>query len=203
MRITSINTGSTKSRYGLSAFGILKPSPVLTSSWNLSKPHPSFVTQNSTKISEPIGSIRLLTIKSSKSRTFPFPRKLMPLHLLNPSTHGRLAKIIKMQLRTIDLLLSIPKLSVTHATRFSKTAVTVEKLAKDINTKNSVPHTIPNGMLMKILGSVTNISEGPWLGATPKEKHAGKIMMPEAMATIVSRTAIHLASPIRVFSFDI
>ena len=108
-----------------------------------------------------------------------------------------------MQLKTIAFLLSIPKLSVIHATRFSKTAVTVEKLAKDINTKNSVPQTIPRGMLMKILGSVTNISEGPWLGATPKEKQAGKMMIPDATATMVSSTAILLASPIRVFSLDI
>ena len=44
------------------------------------------------------------------------------------------------------------KLSMALAIKFSKTAITVEKDAKVIKTKNNVPHKRPNGMLIKTLG---------------------------------------------------
>ena len=47
-----------------------------------------------------------------------------------------------------------PQLSHALAIRFSKTAVTVEKLANVIKRKKSRPHTRPPGMSRKILGSV-------------------------------------------------
>ena len=47
---------------------------------------------------------------------------------------------------------------------FSNTAMTVESAAKDMNTKNSVPHTCPPGICSNTLGSVMNTSPGPASG---------------------------------------
>ena len=43
----------------------------------------------------------------------------------------------------------------------------VEKLAKVIKIKKSVPQILPPGISKKIRGSVTNISDGPSDGSTP------------------------------------
>ena len=69
--------------------------------------------------------------------------------------HGRVATSIKAQFISTDLTLDILKFSIALDTRFSNTAVTVEKLAKLMNRKNSVPHSLPPFMLMNILGRVT------------------------------------------------
>lgn len=54
-----------------------------------------------------------------------------------------------------------PKLSMLLAMRFSKTAVTVEKLAKVMNTKKSAPQSWPMDMWLKIFGRVIKMSDGP------------------------------------------
>ena len=54
-----------------------------------------------------------------------------------------------------------------EARRFSNTAMTVEKLAKVINRKNSVPHRRPPAMFANTFGSVMKMRDGPWSGCTP------------------------------------
>ena len=78
-------------KYGFNFFEILSPFPVFASSRYFSNPHPHFVTQKRRYTSEPIGSSRLLTIKSSLSSTSLPPIRLRSLHILYPNTHGRLA----------------------------------------------------------------------------------------------------------------
>ena len=94
--------------------------------------------------------------------------------------------------------LSQPKLSMQLASRFSNTAMTVEKLAKVMNRKNRAPHTRPPAILANTLGRVTKISCGPESGCTPKEKQAGKMMSPADRATKVSRIQMLTDSPARV-----
>ena len=60
-----------------------------------------------------------------------------------------------------------PKLSMQEESRFSNTAMTVEKLAKVMNRKNSVPHSRPPFILTNTLGRVMKISDGPESGLTP------------------------------------
>lgn len=81
---------------------------------------------------------------------------------------------------------------------FSNTAMTVEKLAKVMNRKNSVPHRRPPAMFVKTLGKVIKIKLGPASGEMPKEKQAGKMISPAQTATKVSSTQIRAASPGRV-----
>ena len=107
-----------------------------------------------------------------------------------------------MQLITEAFLLLHPMLSMQLESRFSNTAITVEKLAADINKKNSMPQIRPPAMLANTFGSVIKISCGPASGCTPKEKHAGKIISPAERATSVSRPQIRTASPASVCSSD-
>ena len=86
---------------------------------------------------------------------------------------------------------------------FSKTAITVLKAAKDMKTKNSVPHTLPPFIFINTLGSVTKISDGPASGEMEKEKQEGNIISPDTTATKVSKSQILKASEKRVFSLDI
>ena len=48
-----------------------------------------------------------------------------------------------------------------QAIRFSKTAVTVEKLAKVMKTKNKAPHNWPRGIFTKMFGRVIKMRAGP------------------------------------------
>ena len=54
-----------------------------------------------------------------------------------------------------------PKVSMQMARMFSRTAITVEKLAKIMNRKNRAPQSLPPAMLTKTFGSVWKISDGP------------------------------------------
>ena len=85
---------------------------------------------------------------------------------------------------------------------FSNTAITVEKLAKVINRKNRLPHKMPPFILTKTLGKVMNMRLGPEFTSMPKQKQAGKIIMPDIMATKVSRVQIFKPSLARVKVFD-
>ena len=78
---------------------------------------------------------------------------------------------------------------------FSNTARMVENAANVINTKNSVPHTRPPAILLKMFGSVIKIRLGPISGLISKAKHVGKMMSPETSATKVSSMAIFTDSP--------
>ncbi len=64
-------------------------------------------------------------------------------------------------------VLDQPNASMHMAMIFSNTARTVEKAANDINTKNRLPHSLPMGMLLKILGRVMKIRPGPAVDSTP------------------------------------
>ena len=50
---------------------------------------------------------------------------------------------------------------------FSNTASTVDNAAKDIKTKNRLPHTLPPGRLLNIFGNVINIRLFPLSTCTP------------------------------------
>ena len=78
--------------------------------------------------------------------------------------------------------------------------MTVEKLAKLMNRKNSEPHSRPPAMSWNTLGRVMKMREGPLSGSTPKEKQAGKMMSPAISATKVSREQMRTASLVRVWS---
>ena len=78
---------------------------------------------------------------------------------------------------------------------FSKTAITVDSAANDINRKKRLPQSLPSGMWLKIFGSVMKIRLGPEVWSTLNVKHAGKIISPEVIATKVSRSAIFMDSP--------
>ena len=103
----------------------------------------------------------------------------------------------------VDFFLPQPKLSMPLAIRFSKTAITVERLAKVIKRKKRVPHILPPAMLANTFGSVMKIREGPASGSTLKLKHAGKMIRPDITATKVSSPQIRIDSLARVLSFDI
>ena len=84
-----------------------------------------------------------------------------------PDMQGMLSTSMAMQPIREAFLRLMPKVSTAKARRFSNTASTVEKLAKVINRKNSVPHRRPPSILTKTLGSVWKMREGPASGWTP------------------------------------
>ena len=106
----------------------------------------------------------------------------------------------KTQLAMTAFLRPQPNMSMQLAIRFSNTEMTVVKLAKVMNRKNSVPQKRPPRMPAKTLGRVTKISDGPASGCTPKEKLAGKMIRPLISATKVSSRQMRTASPVSVFS---
>ena len=144
----------------------------------------------------------MLTRKSSVSRISLPPIRCTFERILKPNTQGMLSTIISTTLISMAFLRSIPKLSIKDPTIFSKTAVTVEKLAKVIKRKNSVPQILPPLMSANTLGSVIKIKDGPSSGLILKLKQAGKIMSPDISATKVSSALIRSDSPIKVWFFD-
>ena len=81
--------------------------------------------------------------------------------ILNPRTQGTLPNRIRKKFAMTDRILDQPRLSINVRTRFSHTAVTVEKLAKTIKRKNRAPQILPPSISTKILGRVSKIREGP------------------------------------------
>ena len=65
----------------------------------------------------------------------------------------------------------MPNISMQNEMIFSKTAMIVEKHAKVINKKNSVPQILPPAIFTNTFGKVMNMSAGPWSGSTPYEKN--------------------------------
>jgi len=78
---------------------------------------------------------------------------------------------------------------------FSKTAITVESAANDMNRKKSAPQSCPSHICEKTLGKVTNTRPGPLPGSTPKAKQTGKMMRPAMSAMTVSSTPTESACP--------
>ena len=65
--------------------------------------------------------------------------------------------------------------------------------ARKRRRKKRVDHTIPPGRRLNISGSTSKTSVGPAWGETPKEKTAGKIIMPASKATTESSTEVMTA----------
>lgn len=131
----------------------------------------------------------LLTIKSSKSRTFePAPNGVKPLNTLKPRIHGSDKIIITNRLITTAFFRLQPVRSMANEIIFSKTAMIVEAAANSIKMKNSVPQKRPPDIVLNTFGSVIKSSDGPLPASILNAKHAGKIIRPAIKATEVSRT---------------
>ena len=131
-----------------------------------------------------------------------FPMIVTSLKILNPSMHGKDNTRIRMQFMMQAFLLDKWNESMQLERIFSNTAITVEKLAKVMKRKKRLPHRMPPFMFTKTLGKVIKIRLGPEFTSMPKEKQAGKIMIPDIIATKVSRKQILKPSLVRVESFD-
>ena len=131
-----------------------------------------------------------------------FPMIVTSLKILNPSMHGKDNTRIRMQFMMQAFFLDILNESMQLERMFSKTAITVEKLAKVMKRKKRLPHKMPPFMFTKTLGKVIKIRLGPEFTSMPKQKQAGKIMIPDIIATKVSRKQILKPSLVRVESFD-
>ena len=147
-----------------------------------------------------MGSSRLLTRKSSPSSTVePGPSGWNADQMLYPSTQGRLAMRMNAPPASTLLRRSRWNASIRQAMMFSNTAMTVVKLAKVMNRKNSAPHSRPPAIPANTLGSVMKIRLGPLSGLTPNVKQAGKMISPALMATKVSSTQMRALSPGSVY----
>ena len=135
------------------------------------------------------------TRKSSTVWMSPTPGMTTSESTLNPSAQGSDSSGMAMRFTVTARRRDQPHSSMENRRMPSNTAMTVESAAKDMNTKNSVPHTCPPHICSNTLGSVMNTRPGPESGATPKAKQAGKMMSPVARATPVSSTPIVAASP--------
>ena len=131
-----------------------------------------------------------------------FPMIVTSLRMLNPRTQGKDSISISRQLMMQAFFLDIRNESMQLERMFSNTAITVEKLAKVMKRKKRLPHKMPPFMFTKTLGKVIKIRLGPEFTSMPKEKQAGKIMIPDIIATKVSRKQILKPSLVRVESFD-
>ena len=131
-----------------------------------------------------------------------FPMIVTSLKILNPSMHGKDNTRIRMQFMMQAFLLDKWNESMQLERMFSNTAITVEKLAKVMKRKKRLPHRMPPFMFTKTLGKVIKIRLGPEFTSMPKQKQAGKIMIPDIIATKVSRKQILKPSLVRVESFD-
>ena len=113
------------------------------------------------------------------------------------------------QMKTINVALCLdqPSLSLKIETIVSISEIADVNAANKTNMKNTVPITLPKGMLSKTLGNVTNISDGPFPRAalSPPEKAntAGIIVNPARNAIAVSKISICLTELSRLFSFFI
>ena len=104
-------------------------------------------------------------MKSSRSRTAePSPKGINHERRLLPSAQGSARINISTTLIAQAFFLDQPKRSILQEMMFSKTAITVESAANDMNTKNNAPQNLPPGILLNMLGRVMKISEGPASG---------------------------------------
>ena len=78
---------------------------------------------------------------------------------------------------------------------FSNTAMTVEKLAKVMNRKNSVPHRRPPAMFVKTLGKRDKNQARACIGRDAEGEAGREDDKPAQTATKVSSTQMRAASP--------
>ncbi len=108
-----------------------------------------------------------------------------------------------MPVTTAPFFLLHPVSSLTQARIFSQTAITVENAANVMNRKNMVPQIRPPSMELNTAAIVLNRSAGPSLTSRPSEVQAGKMIIPDMIATKVSRTMTFTDSPMRERSLPI
>src|SRR5699024_8325166 len=130
--------------HGRAHTGNLAPLPASASARKLSQPQPLRVVQNSTNSRLPSGSMLFDTMKSSMDWMSPMAGMEMSESTLNPSAHGRLSTVTSTALASTARRRVHPHLSIDQLIRFSNTAMTVDRAANAMNTKNSAPHTLPS-----------------------------------------------------------
>ncbi len=91
----------------------------------------------------------------------PMPRMLHAAPQVVAQQAGQAQQEDEHQIGGTALPREIPHRSIQQARMFSNTAVTVDRAAKNRNTKNSAPHSRPPGMALNTLGRVTKIRLGP------------------------------------------
>ena len=110
----------------------------------------------------------MLTRKSSRSMMdVPGPMGWIPASRLGARAQGVARTSIRKVLTRQAFLRLMPVRSRNMAMIFSKTPITVDMAAKDINTKKREPHKRPSPIWLNILGSVMKIRLGPASGSTP------------------------------------
>ena len=97
----------------------------------------------------------------------------------------------------IDFFLEIFSSSVNKAIRTSNKDIVAAIAA---NPKKIIDKILPPGIFANINGTVLNNNPGPSVGASPKEKTAGKIASPASNDTPVSAIATFPAVPIKLLS---
>ena len=116
----------------------------------------------------------MLTRKSSLSSTSLPPIRCRSLQILYPNTQGMLAISTITPLISTAFFLSTLYISRLKEIRFSKTAITVEKLANVINRKNKDPQILSPAIFTKILGRVTKIRDGSGIRLYAERKTSRK-----------------------------
>ena len=84
----------------------------------------------------------------------------------------------------------MPRSSIKKAIAVSDMDIVEVSEASIRRKKNSADHSGPSGSEWNIDGSTSNIRVGPAAGDTENVNTAGKMMMPERMATTVSGEAV-------------
>ena len=77
------------------------------------------------------------------------------------------------------------------------------RAAKSIRIKKIIEIKVPIGIFVNIAGRVIKISDGPWVGSTPKAKTAGMMAMAAKYATDASMRGIETEDLIMLASFFI
>ena len=144
-----------------------RPLPALASAMKLSQPQPNLKQQKTEKTKAPMGSRLVLTMKSQKSSQADPSAKGWKWKALYPRAVVRARRKMPAPQTTQPLGRLQPVISRTQERMFSNTASSVEKAAKTMNRKNSVPQTRPPDMLLNTVAMVSNRREGPAFTSMP------------------------------------
>ena len=133
----------------------------------------------------------------------PSPKGLMNFSTLYPRAQGSDRTKTVSPTVSAAFLLEKWNSSISSATRFSNTAITVVIAARVMKRKKRNPQHLPPPISEKMFGRLRKISPGPEPGLIPKEKQIGKIISPAVRATNVSSTMMNTLSLLRECSFPI